>query len=186
MDLESLVLGGTLNFTTLVPDYLPADGWVLKYVLVPRSAGPAAITLTGTQDADDPTLYRIQVAAATTATWTAGNYSWSSWVQKASEKYDLASGVVKFLADPRTATALDTRSDARIALDNVQALLAGRATSGVLSYRIGERQLQNYSMAELLQLESKLKADVRREEDCAAIARGEASSRRMNLRLNRA
>jgi hypothetical protein len=186
MDLESLVLGGTLNFTTLVPDYLPADGWVLKYVLVPRSAGPAAITLTATQDADDPTLHRIQVAASTTAGWTSGVYSWASWVQLGSEKYDLASGVIKFHPDPRTATALDTRSDARIALDNVQALLAGRATSGVLSYRIGERQLQNYSMSELLVLESKLKADVLREESAAAVARGEASKRKIYVRLNRA
>jgi hypothetical protein len=186
MDLERLTLGGTLSFTTSVADYLPTDGWTLKYRLVPRSAGPTPITLTGTQDTTDSSLHRIQASASTTAAWTAGVYSWASWVEKASEKYDIATGVLTLLADPRTATTLDTRTDARTALDNVRALLAGKASSGVMQYRIGERQLQSYSMPELLALESKLMVDVSREENAEGLAKGLKSRHRIAMRLNRA
>jgi hypothetical protein len=182
MDLESLVLGGTLNFTTLVPDYLPADGWVLKYVLVPRSAGPSSITLTGTQDADDATLHRIQVAASTTAGWTSGVYSWASWVQLGSEKYDLASGVVTLLPDPRTATSLDTRSQARIALDQAKAALAAW-TPTTRSYRIGDRQMEFAQKADILGVISYWEIEVAREENCARAAVGLKTKRQVYLRV---
>lgn len=182
---SALVVGDTLNFATLVADYLPSDGWTLKFRLIPRAAG-SPIDITTTQDSDDSTLHRAQVAASTTAVWMAGEYSWASWVEKATEKYSVSGGSTTLKPDPRVVAILDSRSTARTALDNVRAVISGRASSGVLSYRIGERQLQNYSMAELLQLESKLVADVKREEQCEALAIGAPSRRRVFARVARA
>jgi hypothetical protein len=182
---SSLILGDTLNFTTSVVDYPPSDGWTLKFRLIPRSTG-TPITITTAQDSADSSLHRAQVTAATTAAWTAGEYSWASWVEKAAEKYSVSNGSITLKPDPRIVSTLDSRSTARVALDNVRAVINGKASSGVLSYRIGERQLQNYSMAELLQLESKLVADVKREQACEDLAAGLPNRRKVHVRLDRA
>jgi len=181
---DALTLGDTLNFTTSVVDYLPSDGWTLVYRLVPRSTGDA-ITITTAQD-DDSSLHRAQVSAATTAGWDAGDYSWHSYVTKAAESYSVSSGQITLKPDPRVALTLDNRSAAQTALDNVRAMLAGKASSGVLSYRIGERTLQSYSMDELLKLESKLVAQVKAEENTAGILAGMPSRRQVYVRAGRA
>lgn len=180
-----LVAGDTLNFTTYVADYLPADGWTLKFRLVPRSSG-TPIDITTAQDADDSTLHRAQVPAATTAGWGATDYSWTSWVEQGTEKYTVSSGQIKVSPDPRVVATLDSRSTARVALDNVRAVISGTASANVQSYTINGRQLQRYSITELLALESKLSADVQREENCAAMASGQPSRRKTYVRLNHA
>jgi hypothetical protein len=185
MDLERLTLGGTLSFTTSVSDYLPTDGWTLKYRLVPRSAGPAPITLTGTQDTTDSSLHRIQASAATTAGWTAGVYSWASWVEKASEKYDITSGVLTLLADPRTATTLDERSQARKALDDAKTAYAAW-TPTTLRYKIGEREMWFNSRAEIVETISYWQNEVNREGNAEALSKGLKSRRHIFMRLNRA
>jgi hypothetical protein len=178
-----LVSGTTLNFTTYVADYLPTDGWVLKFRLIPRTTG-TPIDITTTQDATDSTLHRAQVTAATTAGWTAGEYSWASWVELGTEKYAVSGGTITVAPNPIVASTLDSRSAARIALDNVRAVIAGNASRGILSYTIAGRSLERYSMADLLKLESSLRAEVQREENCAAMAAGLPSRRKTYVRLN--
>lgn len=58
----------------------------------------------------------------------------------------------------------ETRSQARIALDNIKAMLAGQAKEGVKRYKINNRELERYSMSELLALRSHFAAEVQREE----------------------
>lgn len=48
----------------------------------------------------------------------------------------------------------DVRSEARIALDNIRAVLAKQASEGVQRYRINNRELWRYSIAELKDLEA--------------------------------
>src|SRR5574341_1665495 len=185
MQAAQIYVGDTLNFTTYVREYLPSDGWTLKFRLLPRSAG-AAIAITTSQDATDTSLHRTQVTAATTAAWTSGEYSWHSYVEKGAESYSVASGQITLRPNPRTASTLDNRSVAKTALDNVRAVLSGKASSGVLSYSINGRALQNYSIEELLKLENKLVADVKREDLAEAMAAGQPSRRRVMVRTARA
>jgi hypothetical protein len=182
--LERLILGDTLNYSTTVDGYSAADGWVLKYGLVPRTGAGAGITLTSTADGEQ---HRVQETATATAAWTAGVYSWHSWVEKASEKYSVASGSVQLVANPRTASTgpLDLRTEAEIALDNVRTVIRGKASADVLRYTINGRSLERYGMADLIALEAKLAADVRREQDAARLAAGLGSRRRFFVRLNR-
>ncbi len=58
----------------------------------------------------------------------------------------------------------DVRSQARIALDNINAMLSGQAKEGVRRYRINNRELERFTVAELLQLKSHFAAEVVREE----------------------
>lgn len=182
MQVSTFTLGDTLNYTTAVGGYSAADGWVLKTRLVPRSSG-TAISLSSTADSVDSSLHRTSVTAATTAGWTAGTYSWFAYVEKGAEQYKVNEGVITLAPNPRTATTLDNRSTAQTALDNIRAILAGRANDGVLSYRVGERELRRYTMAELITLESKFAQDVKREVDAARLAAGLASKRRTFVRF---
>lgn len=181
---DRLVAGDSLNFTTSVPDYTPADGWTLVYRLVPRS-GSGAIQLTSVADSDDDTLHRIQVAAATTAGWTAGIYSWASWVEQGAERHSLSSGVCTILADPATATGdLDLRSDARRALDDARAAFyTMSANPGTRRYRIAGREMEFRDVAQILELIKKLEADVAAEDRLERMSKGYADKRRYVVRV---
>lgn len=163
---QKLIAGDSLNFLTTVSEFLPTDGYILKYRLAPRTAGGTVIDLTATAEGSS---YRVQAGAATTANWSADTYSWACWVEKAGEVYTVGSGTIQVLPNPRTAVAgVDRRSQAEVSLAAVQALLAGKASSGVESYEINGRQLKSYPLADLLKLERKLKNEVNAE----AIAAG--------------
>lgn len=180
---ERLVLGDSLNFATAVNGYSAADGWTLHYRLVPRGAGTPIDISSSAEGA----AHRVQVIAATTGAWTAGAYSWHSYVTKGAESYTVGTGSTELLPNPRTTTSgLDLRSSAEQALAAVQAILLGKATSGTYSYRIGERELRSYTMQELLQLESKLKVEVKRERRYTALAAGMPDPTRVQVRLGRA
>lgn len=182
---DSITLGFTLNYTTAVAEYPASSGWVLHTRLVPRS-GSGAVDLVSSADTTDPALHRTSASAATTAGWTAGTYSWQSWVESGGEKYEVSSGQVTLRANPITAGTLDNRSDAQIALDNVRAILQNKAESGTLSYRIGERELRSYSMGELLTLKGQLVTEVKRESRAAALAKGLADPSKFYVRVARA
>lgn len=182
---DSLFLGDSLNFTTSVADYLPSDGWTLKFRLIPRVSG-AAISITTTQDTTDSSLHRAQVTAATTAAWAAGIFNWASWVEKAAEKYSVSQGVITLRADPRTSSApYDLRSDAQIALDQARAAFAGWSPT-TKSYQIAGREMVFNSAAEILSVISYWENQVLAETNAAGMAAGLKSRRKVMVRLGRA
>jgi hypothetical protein len=185
MDATTLTAGTTLSYTTNVPDFLANASWVLNYRLIPRVTG-SAILLTGAADSVDPTLHRITASAATTAAWVAGIYSWASWVSKAAEVYDVGTGSVKILPDPRVTTApFDTRTDAQIALEAAKAAMAAW-TPTTKSYTIGDRSYTFNSPTEILAVINYWQNQVKREDDAIAMAAGLGSRRKVYVRLNRA
>lgn len=185
MQQQQLVAGDTLNFLATAVGYSAADGWVLNYRLVPRSAGASAIDIVSTAEGDD---HRVQIAAATTASWTAGEYGWTSWVAKDGEKYTVQSGHITIKPDPRTAAAgVDLRSMPRKTLDD---LLAARATWAATHgrtrrYKIGDREREFANAAELSAEIDFWVREVAKEERAARVASGQPDGRRVYIRLNR-
>lgn len=161
---QELIAGDTLNFTTTTPGYSAADGWVLKYRLVSRTVGGAAITLTGTAEGE---AHRVQASATATAAWVAGTYGWSAWVEKAGEKYTVQDGQILVKPDPRTVAAgTDTRSQARRALDDARTALAAW-TPTMRRYRIGDREREFSSTADVIKLIAHLEREVEAEDRLA-------------------
>lgn len=176
-------LGDTLSFTKTLAAY-PAGVWTLYYRLMVRSGAGAPVSFNSTASG---TSHAISVPAATTAAWVAGIYTWAAWVSDGTAKYSVEQGSTTLLADPRTApAALDLRTPAQVALDNVRALIQGKAGADVLKYTIGGRQLERYSMAELGALQAHLAQQVARETRAALLASGKADPRRYSVRLGRA
>lgn len=174
-----LVTGETLNYTVSVAEYVAADGWVLRLVLSPR-AGGTVYTVDSVPGGDD---HLLTVSAAVTATWAPGQYAWEIWALRNGEQYRLEAGQIRVLAGLLGATGgQDTRSEAEQGLQAIDALLAGKATSGVQRYTINGRELQSYSLTELLKLRQHLVAEVASQRRAAGIVDERGSVRRILVR----
>lgn len=140
----------------------------------------AGETLTVTQDIADAVSVELRVGGAKvtthsmmaqgttwsvnvdTSAWPAGNYALQIWAEYADETTRIV-GTDRLELSPALFVG-DPRSQSRIALDNIKLMLAGQAKEGVRRYRINNRELERYSVAELLALKSHFAAEVMREE----------------------
>jgi hypothetical protein len=182
--LDQLTAGDSLSFVTCVPDYPADDGWVLRFRLAPVTAGNAAIELLASAQGRD---HLVSEAAATTTSWLAGTYGWTSWVERAGTVYTVSSGRVTILANPRTATvATDTRSPAERRLADLQAAYDAHISSGqaaVAEYTIGGRGMKFRDLAALISAIERAKTDVLQERRAARILRGQPGRQQLVTRM---
>jgi hypothetical protein len=148
--MDDFAAGDTID--TLVPggNYPATDGWTLKYRFVPRIAGNA-ISVTAAAEGSD---YRVTITPTVTATFGAGDYGWSRWVEKTGARHVIESGQVTVTTDPTAITVgTDTRSQAQKAVDDCLAALADLAASAEVGgastgaritkrYVIGNREME--------------------------------------------
>lgn len=147
--ISQLIAGDTLDFLDLVPEYPATAAWVLKYRLIPRTAGGTPILLTAIAEGAN---YRVQAAPSATALWPPGEYTWARWVEKTGARQSLGDGQIQIKPDPAAVSAgYDGRSQARKALDDAKAALAAW-TPTRRSYKIGDREMVFNSTAEIIKL----------------------------------
>jgi hypothetical protein len=113
----SLVAGDTLQFDRDFPNFPASDGWALSYTL--GGQGLTNITdISGANITSTGSTFNINVPAATTGKWSAGEYSWVAVVTGsgafAGQRFTVATGQVEVKQNPASETALsDTRKRAR-------------------------------------------------------------------------
>lgn len=146
--------------------------WVLTYYLRTNTASEGA-TVVGVPDGSG---WLVTIAAAITADFDAGQWFWQGVAEKGSESLTIGTGqlqVLPALDYSGTPGAFDGRSQIQKDLEAVQgairALIAGGA---VQQYSIGNRQLSRYQLNQLIELESKLKAELKREQKAELMANG--------------
>ena len=177
-----LTIGDTLNFSASVTDYPASAGWVLKYHLAPRGSG-AAINFTATASGDD---FLIQTSAATTASWAAGYYTWSAYVELGSERYTVGRGQLQIrVSSSAMAAGTDDRSHARKTLDAINAVIEQRATTDQQEYTIHGRQLKRMLISDLLVLRDRYAIMAAYETAAENMAAGLPNPRRAGVRFNR-
>lgn len=180
---DTLIAGDSLNFLRSTPGYSAADGWVLKYRLVPRTVGGSAIDITAIAEGDD---HRVQVAAGITAGWSADTYGWAAWVELGAEKYTVQTGQIVIKADPRTVAAgADSRTQAEKALGDARAAMAAW-TPTRRRYRIGDREMEFSTSADIVKLISYWEVQVKRERRAQALAEGRPDPAKTYVRISRA
>ncbi len=173
-----VIAGDTIQWTRLLHDYPAGDGWTLAYTLI-NAAGK--VTIAASAQGDD---FLVNVPAATSALWSAGDYAWRAQVSKAGQVFTVASG--RITIEPAfSAATLDDRSAARKMLDAVEAVLGNRASSEVAEYEINGRQLKYLSIPDLLKLRDRLRFDVQREDAALAAAQGLPPPNRIFVRFGR-
>lgn len=141
---EKITAGDTIAWKKSLADYSAADGWTLSYALT--NAG-AQITFSGSADGSD---HLIEVAAATSASWTAGEYGFQAYVTKGAERYQIDEGLVEVRANLAEQSAGYAYLPACFTQrDAIQAVIDERATESQSSIAVGGRQLSEMSHAEL-------------------------------------
>lgn len=183
---DRIICGDTLDFVTTFAGY-PAATWTCTYYLVPRTAGSGSafsIVCTAGTEANE---HRCAAAAATTGAWTPAEYSWFARVTSGSESYSGEAwpwrGECTILPNPATTTNYDSRSDARKALDAMNAFIAGSTDMSVKRYTINGRELERWPLKDLLVARQRLAAEVANEDICAKLNAGLGGGRKIQVRL---
>lgn len=138
----------------------PAPDWVLSAYL----RGPKSVDLVATPDG---TTHQFAATAAETGAWVAGDYWYSLRAARGSDVVEVETGTMRVLPDiTAAADGYDGRSQAQIALDAIDAVIAKRATLDQERYRINNRELYRTPISDLLKLRGYYAAQVKRENAC--------------------
>jgi len=159
----------------------------LTYYLRTNTASEGA-TVVGTAEG---TGWRFTIASGTSSAFDAGTWYFQAVATATvgGAKTTLGSG--QLTVDPSLSYAgspgaFDGRSQSQKDLDAVQAAIRSLMSGGaVQEYRIGTRSLKRYDLADLLALETKLKAEVARENKAAMIANGLGNPHNLFVRFGR-
>jgi hypothetical protein len=121
-----------------------------------RFGGPESRTVQATKSGSD---FTIQTS---TAQWAPGAYAWQAW---ATDVDGIVAVIARGKIDLEEVLGVgDVRTSARKMVEMIEAMMAGNASAGVRRYKINNRELERYSVAELLQLLSYWKEQVQRED----------------------
>lgn len=162
-------------------DYPLASSWVLTYAFV-MAGNQFEIVCTDNGD----NYHLATITAAISAKLKAGTYKWQSYITLSDERYFVDSG--SLVIQPNFAAldgGHDDRSHWAIVLDNVEAVIQGRATRDQSSYTVAGRQLSRTPVADLIVLYDKAKSNVASEERAERIALGLGNSGTIKLRFGR-
>jgi len=121
------------------------------------------------------TGWEFTISAATSAGFDAGQWYWQAIASKAGSVITLGAGQLEVLAAlsyAGTPGAFDGRSQAQQDLDAVQAAIRSIISGQAKQYSIGSRSFTKLDLGELMERESKLKAEVKREQMADLIANG--------------
>ena len=172
----SLIAGDTAKWLKTLGDYPATAGWVLTYTLI---SATAKVTFTASASGAD---HLVNVAAATTAAWAAGSYSWRAVVSLAGEVYTVDAGTITIKPAFSVAT-LDDRSFARSALANIEAYLVDANNLSAARYSIAGREIHKIPMSDLLKARDKYRAEVALEDAATNAGRGLPDRRRIYVRF---
>jgi len=175
--MEDIIKGDTFSRTISMDDYSASE-----YDLHIALRGPDAIDIktgeAGVTIAADGDDFDVTVTAAVTAGWADGEYWYSIYAGKTSwaERYEAERGTLKILEN-RGAVSTSNYTDkthAKTVLDNIEAVIEGRAELDQMSYTIAGRRLDKTPLGDLLKLRNYYKALVVQEKRKERGDRGDA------------
>lgn len=176
---SSFRAGDLLAWTKSLSDYPANDGWALAYTFINAAS---KITINASASGAD---FAVSVAAATTAGYTAGAYSWMARVTKSTEIYTVGQGTIEILPNLAALTTYDGRSHAKVMLEAIEAAFEGKASTTQLEMEINGRRVRNFTPAELIQWRSFYKAEVAKEARAESLARTGINKNRIGVRFSR-
>lgn len=188
---KKLIAGDTVSWTH--DKFLDADGvevtssiWDLTYYF--RKVGAALASLIEVEgDANSDSGWDFEKLFASDL--SPGTYNFAVKAIKIADPtviVTVASGQVQATGSISSATSFEGRSQARQDLEAVQAAMRSIISGGaVQEYTIGNRSVRKMTMEDLIKLESKLKADVVREEKAERLNQGLGDPNNLFVRFRR-
>lgn len=173
--------GDTVTWRKSLPSYPASAGWTLAYRLINASA---KIDISTTADGAD---HLVSVPKASSAGYTAGDYTLVSWVDNGTERVTLDPGRIIVLPNLAAVTAAgyDSRSQAKKMLDAIDAALLSLSSGerlAVVDAEVSGRRLK-YDFNGLMKLRNLYAAQVRAEENAERAALGLGPRNKLNVRL---
>ena len=168
----SFFAGDTLLLLIGLGQYPADQSWTLTYSFDKEWTEPPGFSFTFSSTASGAN-HSFTVTAVTTSQWLPGKYHGSASVSDGTQKFTVWNGLIEIKPDASQLLGnYDVRSNAKVCLDNINAVLQGKATRDVLSSTIAGQSIQRMSFAELLQAKTYYEAVVTQEK----IALGEGSN----------
>ncbi len=131
-------IGDTWQWTESLSDYPASGGWAFSFSLY--RYGQAVIQISASVSGDD---FSITVPAANTTGIAAGEWQWTAYVSKGTDRFTVETGTVKLKPDLAAATSTtDLRTDEEKILDALIATQQRRATKEQESMQIGGRAIR--------------------------------------------
>ncbi|MEM6602499.1 MAG: hypothetical protein AAF621_00460 [Pseudomonadota bacterium] len=105
--------------------------------------------------------WQLSIPSSLSENWEAGKYFYILVVTRDGDVFEAQSGHIFIKQNPITLGAgADFRTHDEIALENINAVLAGTATFAQKEYRIGNRRLERFEPSELLDVKMRLERRV--------------------------
>lgn len=167
--------------TNNLGESIDSSSWTLVYAI----KGAANLSITSTNSGSG---WSTTISAAQSATLSPGNYAWHAYATSGSNRVTLGQGtlIIKTNIAAIGSTGFDGRSQIKQDLDAVREAIRSIVKGGaVQQYTIGNRSLTKMKMSELIELESKLKVDLVREEKAAKIAQGLGDPKNLFVRFKK-
>lgn len=169
-----LTSGDGVDWIETVPLYAAPD-FQVHYQFV---SGKQRWSIESTADGSDHVL---AIPGEKSGDLIPGVYSWQRQVIQASdgERLTIGRGRIEVLPNFAELDSGDFRSWAEIALENVEAVLAKKATADQASYSINGRSLSRYSIVDLTDLRDYLRREVARLRRRERQKRGKSAGRKV-------
>ena len=166
---------------------ISSPDWSVVYYLR-TNTGPLGATINSSAFNDG---FQFTIASNVTATFTAGTWFYQAVANKSgAEKQTIYTGQFKVLESLEysgTALNYDGRSQVEKDLATIQTAIRNIISGGAIQeYKIGTRTAKKYELSELIQLESRYKAELVREKQAEMIANGLGNPRATFVRFNEA
>ena len=164
---------------------ISSPDWSVVYYLR-TNTGPLGATINSSAFNDG---FQFTIASNVTATFTAGDWFYQAVANKSgAEKQTIYTGQFKVLESLEysgTAVNYDGRSQVEKDLATIQTAIRNIISGGAIQeYKIGTRTAKKYELSELIQLESRYKAELVREKQAEMIANGLGNPRATFVRFN--
>lgn len=132
------------------------------------------------------TGWEFTIAANVSSGFDAGTWYWQAIASKVGSVITLGAGqliVQSVLSYAGTPGAFDGRTQAQIDLDAVQTAIRAIISGQAKQYSIGNRSFTKLDLGELMERESSLKAEVKREQMASLIANGQGNPHNLFVRF---
>jgi hypothetical protein len=176
-----LTAGDSASWTIDDPEYSASAGWSMVYAFATGSEYRRLVS------SASGTAHSFALTTAVSGAMSAGRWTWQRYAIRNSDRVTVASGVLEVAPNLDVAeTGYDSRSPARTWLENLERWMRDpNSCSWVGELQIAGRVVKNIPIPDLLALLDRLRADVRREDQAAAIAAGRPAKNRLLVRFDR-
>lgn len=176
---NTLRVGDLWTWLKSLAEYPANAGWTLAYTLINANK---KITITASASGAD---HLISVAAATTAGYTAGFYSWMARITKGLESYTIDEGTIEVLPDLAAVSTYDGRSHAQTMVEAIEAAIEGRASALQLKMEINGRSIEYMGAGDLIKWLSFYRTELAKEGRAETLRRTGINRNKIGVRCVR-